>query len=136
MKIAVAANGQGLDAQMSMFFGRCPDFVFVEIENNQIKENSTVSNTAMRQRGGAGLAAAELVGNNGASAVISGSFGPRAFGVLSQLNIKPYKGVSGTVRDNVQKYIEGNLVSVSQATGPMGRGMGRGQGGGRGQRRF
>ena len=137
MKIAVASNGEGLEAQASMLFGRCPNFVIVEIENNEIKDAKTISNQAMTQPGGAGIAAAQQVGNQGATAVISGAFGPRAFGVLAQLGITAYQATQASVKQNIEMFIQGKLQSISQPTGPMGRGMGGGfgRGGGRGMGR-
>ena len=37
MKIGVSATGNGLDAQVDSRFGRCPNFVIVELEGKQIK---------------------------------------------------------------------------------------------------
>lgn len=134
MKIAVASNGEGLEAQTSMLFGRCSNFVIVDVENNEIKNAITIQNPAMTQPGGAGIAAAQQIGNQGATAVISGAYGPRAFGILAQLGITPYQATQASVRQNVEMLIQGKLQAISQPTGPMGRGMGGGfgMGGGRG----
>jgi len=71
-----------------------------------------------------------------AEAVIAVNYGPRAFGVLSELGIEMYQGIQGTVEENIQQFIEGKLNKLETATGPMGMGpkpgMGQGQGAGRG----
>lgn len=137
MKIAVTSESEGLDSNISNFFGRCPYFIIVEINEDNIKGNRSVRNSAMNQRGGAGISAAQIVGDNNVEAVISGNVGPRAFDVLSQLGIEVYQAVPGSVKENVEKFIEGNLEKL-ESPGPMGRGRGgpgRGRGGGAGQGR-
>jgi len=131
MKIAIASVGKGLDSQVSMIFGRCPQFVIVEIEGKEIKDSKTIQNIAVGQMGGAGITSAQIVGNEGVEAVITGAMGPRAFDVMNQLGIKVYSAVSGTVKENVQQFIDGKLKELT-TTGPMYRGMGPGRGFGRG----
>ncbi|OYT56876.1 MAG: hypothetical protein B6U68_02635 [Candidatus Aenigmarchaeota archaeon ex4484_14] len=132
MRIAISSMAQGLDSQMSPVFGRCPYFVFVDVdmETKEIKNEKSVVNSATMQAGGAGIMSAQLIANEKAEAVISGATGPRAFGVLQQLGIKIFQGVPKTVRENISLFIEGKLKEIS-APGPMGfgqRGFGRGMG--------
>ena len=131
MKLAVSSSGPGLNSQTSPIFGRCPYFVIVEIAGKEIKGHVDVRNQAMMQAGGAGIMAAQTVGNQGVKSVISGAVGPRAFSVLQQLGIETYAGTAGTVKENVEQFIAGKLKSIS-APGPMGGGMGLGRGMGRG----
>ncbi|MCD6522878.1 MAG: NifB/NifX family molybdenum-iron cluster-binding protein [Candidatus Diapherotrites archaeon] len=119
MRIAVASSGPGLNAEASPMFGRCPFFVIVNIEENNIKEVKSIPNTATAYRGGAGISAAELVGNENVDAVIAGAIGPRAFDVLKQLGIKQYIGVPGTVEKNIDLLLKGELKMVGSPTGPM-----------------
>jgi len=143
MKIAVSATGKGLDSQVDVRFGRCPNFVIVELEGKEIKGSEDVENTATSQMGGAGISASQLVADKGVKAVITGNMGPRAFQVFSQLGIDVYQG-TGTVREVVEKFADGKLTKISEATGPMfmgnpdagagpGAGMGRGMGQGMGR---
>lgn len=120
MKIAVSSTGKGLDSPISPVFGRCAYFVVVETEGKEIKGSKDVPNTAAGQTGGAGITAAQLVGNEGVDAVITSNMGPRAFGVMEQLGIKVFHASEGTVREVVQQHLEGKLKQISSATGPMG----------------
>lgn len=136
MKVAVSSMERGLDGPASPVFGRCPWFVIVETDGKAITGHKDVQNGAAMQAGSAGIAAAQIVGNEGATAVISGAVGPRAFAVFSQLGIVVYAGSQGTVRENVTQFIQGKLPKIS-APGMMGvgmagfgGGMGRGRGGG------
>ena len=132
MKIAVSSNGKGLDAQASPVFGRCPYFVIVEAEGMEIKGIKDVPNTAAGQTGGAGITAAQLVGNEKVEAVITSNMGPRAFDVMQQLGIKVFRAGEGTVKEVVQQCLDGKLEEMAAATGPMGGGFGPGAGPGMG----
>ena len=140
MKIAISSTGEDINSPIDVRFGRCPFFIIVEIQEKQIKNSRAIENTAMMQGGGAGITAAQIVGNEGVNAVIGVNFGPRAFGVLQELDIELYQGIQGSVKENVQQLIDGKMPKLGAATGPMGMGpkpggpgMGRGQGPGRGQ---
>jgi len=134
LKVAVSSQGEGIDSGVSPVFGRCPFFVIVEVSEGEIKEVKSLANQAMSQAGGAGIMAAQNIGNEGADAIISGATGPRAFGVLQQLGIEVYQNVGGTVKENAEKLSKGELQKISQP-GPMGIGPGKGAGMGAGQGR-
>jgi predicted Fe-Mo cluster-binding NifX family protein len=140
MKIAVSSTGEGLESQTSPVFGRCPWFVIVETDGKKITGHKSVQNTAAMQAGGAGIAAAQIVGNEGAKVVISGAVGPRAFAVFQQIGMEAYAAAAGTVKENVMQFVQGKLPKIStpgimgagMGGGMMGPGMGRGAGRGRG----
>ena len=131
MKIAVSSTDKGLKSQSSPIFGRCPWFVIVETDGKKITGYKDVQNNAATQAGGAGTMAAQTVGNEGATIVISGAVGPRAFAVFQQIGIETYTGIPGTVEENVMQFIKGKLAKIS-SPGMMGAGMGGGFGMGRG----
>jgi len=120
MKIALSAQGdKGLEERVDFRFGRCPFFVFVEIDTDkkEIIDSKTIKNESAEQFGGAGTTSAQFVVNEGAEAVISPNIGPKAFQVLSQLGIDIYQG-QGKIGDVVQEFLKGKLNKTSQATGP------------------
>jgi len=117
MKIAISAAGKDLKSFVDQRFGRCPYFVIVEV-NGEIKNVECIENTAAKQFGGAGITAAQLVGNKKVDAVITQNIGPRAMDVMKQLNIPVYRG-EGRIKDVVQKFIEGKLEKIEYPTGPM-----------------
>ena len=120
MKIAISSTGEKLENEMDAKFGRCPYFLIVEVEDKEIKNTKAVENTAAMQGGGAGITAAQIVGNEDVNAVIAINFGPRAFTVLNELKIDIYQGNPGTVAENVQQFIDEKLAKIEEATGPMG----------------
>lgn len=140
MKVAVSASGGSLDAAIDPRLGRCPYFVIVETETMQ---SEAVPNTSQYAPSGAGIQAAQTIASKGASVVLTGNVGPNAYQALSSSGIQVITGVTGTVREAVMRYKDGELKSVSAPTamghgigggfGPsMGRGGGRGMGRGRG----
>ena len=135
--IAVPSDGNGgLKEYMNSRFGRCPSFTFVHIEEKKIIEVKAVSNTAVGQMGGAGIHAAQLIGNNGAEAVVIGFLGPNAAQSLNALNIPIYQAPNQrlTVREVINLYLDDKLALISNANVPAHQGMGGlgGMGGGRG----
>jgi len=135
--IAVPSNGNGgLNEQINPRFGRCPSFTFVTVENNEIKEVKAVPNPAADAMGGAGIQAAQIVGNNSADEVIVGFLGPNAAQSLNSLNLKMYQAPNQpiSVKEVINLYLENKLQLITSANVSAHQGMGRGggMGGGRG----
>jgi predicted Fe-Mo cluster-binding NifX family protein len=136
--VAVTSQSlDGLNAQVDPRFGRCRAFTLVELRNGQITSVQTLENGAMMAGGGAGIQAAQTIGNSGAQVVITGNVGPNAISALQSLGLTTYIGASGNVQTAIDAYLNGRLQSVSGANVPshfgMGRGGGRGMGGGGGR---
>ncbi len=124
MKIAVCAQDEGLNAQTDQRFGRCPYFVLVNPENETAFES--VRNENANASGGAGPQSAQLLSNCGVEAVITGNVGPKAEQALQAAGIKIYSGTGGTVGENIRKFREGSLKTVSSATVPGHSGLKKG----------
>ncbi|MBD3197649.1 MAG: dinitrogenase iron-molybdenum cofactor biosynthesis protein [Candidatus Lokiarchaeota archaeon] len=134
--VAVPSGGNGgLTSILNPRFGRCESFTFVTVEDGEIKQVKTLPNAASDAMGGAGIQAAQTLGNNNATVAIVGNLGPNAAQALGSLNIKLYQAPNQqiTVKDVVQEYIDGNLQELSGANVGshfgMGGGFGRGRGG-------
>jgi predicted Fe-Mo cluster-binding NifX family protein len=91
-------------------------------------------NTACESPHGAGIQAAQVVANQNVQAVITGMVGPNAHRVLSAAGIEIITGVSGTVRDAIQRYKTGQLRGGRSPLGGFGFGPGMRRGGGPGRR--
>ena len=98
MKVAVTSEGKTLDSAVSRYFARCNYFLIID----QDKIIEVIENKTSGQRGGRGIAAAQLVADKEADAVITGNIGPRALNVLKQFNI-PVHISEGSVKDALQK---------------------------------
>lgn len=128
MKICVTAVSVSLDAQIDPRFGRCKYFLIV---NSETMESKAILNEAFQAAHGAGIQAAQTVANSGVEVVITGNVGPNAFRVLSAAGITIVTGVSGSVRDAVEKYKKGQLQEIGSPT--VGGHFGMGRRGGKGR---
>lgn len=115
MKIAVSSTGQDLNASVDARLGRCQYFIIVDPETMEFEALPNPSITAMH---GAGIQTAQIITNKGATVVLTGNCGPNAFQTLSAAGIQVIVGVSGTVKDAIEKYKKGELQPSSQASVP------------------
>ncbi|MEA1963964.1 MAG: NifB/NifX family molybdenum-iron cluster-binding protein [Candidatus Aerophobetes bacterium] len=151
MKIAVSAMGPDLNAQVDPRLGRCQYLIIV---NPETMEFEAIQNASLGAMHGAGIQTAQMIANKGVSVVLTGNSGPNAFQTLSAAGIQVIVGVSGQVKQAIERYKRGEFKSTNQATVPPhfgtgagststpgmtpgmgmggGRGMGRGGGMGRG----
>jgi predicted Fe-Mo cluster-binding NifX family protein len=140
MKIAVSSSGQDLNAQLDPRFGRCSYFLIIDTDDMSFE---VFANENAALGGGAGIQSAQFVASKGVKAVITGNCGPNAMQVFSAAEVQVYVGQTGTIKDVIERYKNGELTAATQANAPLhsgtgGRGMGRGRGmgagGGRGGR--
>jgi predicted Fe-Mo cluster-binding NifX family protein len=130
MKIAIASSGKTLDSIVDPRFGRCPYFLIVDSETEELE---VLENQAGQASRGAGISAAQVIANKKVGGVVAGNFGPNAVNVLSSSGIKIFGGVTGiTVKEALEKYKGGSLKETDAATTPTGIGIGRGMGRGGG----
>ena len=101
--VVSSLDGQGLEADVSPHFGRCPTFTVVHVEDGAIRDHEVVTNPyADHHRPGQVPAfLAEL----GAVAVLAGGMGRRAIEIFDANGIEPSVGHAGTVRDAVMSYL-------------------------------
>lgn len=130
MKLCVTSTGRTLDSRVDERFGRASYFLVIDTETMNFE---AVSNTAQAAGSGAGIAAAQIISDKGASALLTGVVGPNAFSALKTAGIKIYKGASAsdTVRDALEKFKRGEYSEAS-VPGTMGGGIRRGGMGGSG----
>ena len=125
MKIAVSAAGTSLDDQVDPRFGRCQNFIIIDPDTMEFE---AVANTSAASGHGAGIAAAQMIVDKGAEAVLTGSCGPNAFGVLNSAGIKVLTGATGTIREAIESYKAGKLQPSTSANVGAHSGFGRGRG--------
>lgn len=131
MRICVTASGEGLDSEIDPRFGRCSYFVIYDSETKSVE---SISNISIAASGGAGIKAAEAVTNAEVNVLLTGSVGPNAFSIFTEVGIDVQVGAKGTVREAIDQYEKGELEPLrSPNSAPhsgmkKGRGMGRGKG--------
>jgi predicted Fe-Mo cluster-binding NifX family protein len=113
MKICISSTGNDLNAKIDSRFGRCQNFLFVDMDT---LETEAVPNPAATAGGGAGTKAAQLVADKSVEAVLTGNVGPNAYTALEAAGIKIYAGVHGICQDAFDAFKQGYFVPVSGPT--------------------
>jgi predicted Fe-Mo cluster-binding NifX family protein len=110
LTICFTSTGKGLDSPIDDRFGRCEYFIVVKINNNQIISTQSIRNPGAIQSHGAGMSAAQQVGELGADIVITanGEVGPKAKYILNQLGIEVKSATAHSVQEELKKYTNKN----------------------------
>jgi len=124
MKIAISSKGNNPESEVDIRFGRCDYFLILDVDekNKKITNFKAIKNIAQTQTGGAGITAGEIVAKQKVDAIITVNVGPRAYSVFEQFGIKIYQA-EGKIKDVVQKFLNGKLKEVNNATGPQHAGL-------------
>jgi len=112
LQISVAAESkEGLEAEVSMHFGRCPYYVIIEEKDGKINPLSRViTNPYFRSHGEPGQVPSFLK-EQGIDVIIAGGMGPRAVGFFNQYGIRVVTGAAGKVKEVVNSFLQGELKS-------------------------
>ncbi|MGD0652853.1 MAG: NifB/NifX family molybdenum-iron cluster-binding protein [Thermoguttaceae bacterium] len=113
MKIIITSEGTSLESQVDPRFGRTKYFVLVDTETGEFSAHDNTQNLNAPQ--GAGIQAAQAVARLGAETVLTGHVGPKAFTTLQAANIAVYTGISGTVKEAIEKFNSGRLAPAQKA---------------------
>jgi len=112
-RIAIAAEGdQGLEANVSAHFGRCPYYTIVEVEGEEITLNYHVENPFYSSHGAPGQVPG-FIHDQGAQVIIAGGMGQRAVGFFNEFGIEAVTGAAGKVQAVVDGYLHGAISGVS-----------------------
>jgi predicted Fe-Mo cluster-binding NifX family protein len=115
MKIIISASSNKMDQPFSPRFGRADYFILID---SATREWEAFPNPAVNARGGAGPQAVQFIADKGAEVVISGRYGPSAFGALEAAGIQAFIGYQGTVSQVFEQHLAGELENTNTATGP------------------
>lgn len=103
-KICLTAQGKEWDAQMDPRFGRAPYFLLLDPAAQQIE---AVQNPYLQDPQGVGIRSAQLVVDKGVKILLTGQVGPKANQVLRAAGVQIITGVTGTIKEAVQSFIQG-----------------------------
>ncbi|MFP4459912.1 MAG: NifB/NifX family molybdenum-iron cluster-binding protein [Candidatus Zixiibacteriota bacterium] len=106
MKTAISV----LDNEVSQHFGRCSDFVIVDIEDGEIKSKTTIPRPEMPHP-----EVPEYLAKKGVEALVAGGMGRRAQMLFEQNGIKPIMGAKGDVETIINKIQNNELESIGEA---------------------
>ena len=104
MKVAISSSGTDQNAQVDPRFGRCRYFLIIDTESGK---SEAVGNAAQSAGGGAGIQAAQTVAGHQVETVLTGNVGPNAHRALQAAQIEVVTGVSGTVSEALQAFLDG-----------------------------
>ena len=103
MKIAVAANGHTVAGH----FGHCETFILFDTENGVITAEDPVPNPGHKP----GFLP-NFLADRGAMVIIAGGMGGGAVDIFNERNVEVILGAQGDARENVEKYLRGELRST------------------------
>ena len=107
MKIAMPVDDKSMEASVCISFGRTPYFLVYDTVS---KESIFLDNSAAASQGGAGIKAAQTIVDNNVSALLTPRCGENAAEVIKAANIKIYKTMNDSIKDNINAFIEGKIA--------------------------
>ena len=113
MKIAISSTDKTLASDIDPRFGRCQYFIIVD--PSTLKYRAYANESAVT-KGGAGIRASQFIVDLGAEVVLTGNVGPNAFETLNTAGIDILTNVVGTVRNAIERYMEGKLKKAQSPT--------------------
>lgn len=113
MKICVTSQGELLDSTVDPRFGRCSWFLIVDTDSMHVE---AIENTQAQTMGGAGIQSGQLMAEKDVKAVLTGNTGPNAFQTLNAAGITIVTGVTGIVREAVEKFKKGEFQTTEKPT--------------------
>ena len=111
MRIALPADEKSMESSVCISFGRTPYFLIFETDT---KESIFVDNRAASSQGGAGIKAAQLLVDNDVEALITPRCGENAADVIKAANIKMYKTINNSIKDNINAFNDNNLLLLEE----------------------
>ena len=116
MLVAISSKGNSIESAMDQRIGRAEYFIIADTDTMEFE---VLENTATVSGGGAGISASQLLIDKGAKAVITGHVGPNAMSVLEAANLEIYRGLSASVRENLEKFKIGLLEKITDNVPPL-----------------
>ncbi len=111
-RIAIPSNGEGgLKGTRAGHFGHCDVFTFVDVENGEIKEVTTLSNQEHAQ--GGCMVPVNLLADNRVNALVVGGIGMRPLMGFRQVGINVFHDDQRTdIEPVVMDLIAGKLTEI------------------------
>ena len=111
MRIAISSQtNNGLDSIVAQHFGRCPYFAFVDMEEDEVQAINVIENPFYAGHGVGDVP--HFIAAQHADLMLSGGMGGRAIQIFEQLGIGVATGASGTVRETLDRYLNGELYEA------------------------
>jgi predicted Fe-Mo cluster-binding NifX family protein len=105
--VCVTAQDEGLDAVVDPRFGRCLYFTIV---NTETMDSESVKNPNIDGMGGVGIQSGQFVAGKNVKVVLTGNVGPNAFQTLQAAGIEVITGITGIVKEVIERYKKGEFT--------------------------
>ena len=112
MKIAFSSTGTDLSTPMDLRFGRAAFFLIYDTETKSVE---AIKNAYADAGQGAGIKAAETIVKAGASVLVTGDCGPKAFNALKQAHVKIYSAKNVSVAEALASFEAERLPEITSA---------------------
>lgn len=110
LRIAISASSSnGLDSLVDSHFGRCPYFALLDVEEQkgEVIRVEMVANPYLGRHEPGQVPA--FISSLGAGVMVAGGMGHRAIAFFQQHGIEAVSGASGTVRETLERFLNGDL---------------------------
>lgn len=113
-RIAIPSNGMGgLEGIRAGHFGHCDCFTFIDVENGEIKEISTLQNQEHSQ--GGCMVPVNLLANNNVKYLIVGGIGMRPLMGFKQVGIQVFhEDQHKTIKPVIEAMMAGTLNEIRE----------------------
>lgn len=111
MKVAIPADGN----RVSAHFGRCPEYIIIDVEDNEIKGREIIDNP-----GHSPGFLPEFLSQKGVDIIITGGMGRKAKSLFEEKNVETVVGVSGRIDDVIDRFLNDNLSGKENPCKPGG----------------
>ncbi len=115
MRIAFASINEGIDGQLSPHFGRCPYYVFVDVDGEEVQRVETLPNPFYENHQPGAIP--QFIAQQRADVVIAGGMGPRAISWFQQLGVTPVTTAPRSIREILDDYLRGRLEGAESCEG-------------------
>ena len=111
MRVAISADDRNdLDSVVSPHFGRCPHYILVDLEGQEVQAVQTVDNPYYAQHAPGQVPG--FIHSQGVNVMLTGGMGHRAIVFFEQYGIEAVTGASGMVQHALESYLGGELRGV------------------------
>ena len=102
---------KAIDSGVCPSFGRTP---FILVYDTELHEYTFIDNSAASSQGGAGIKTAQNIVDLKADALLTPRCGENAAVVIKGADIKIYKTIDGTAKDNIKAFLDAKLSLLDE----------------------
>ena len=107
---------QGLDSEISAYFGRAKKFMFIELGKGEVNNFYFKDNPFLEKKVRAGLEASGFVVKEKIDSIITKEMGPISLHTLRDNVVDVYQGIDGNIKELLEKFLKGKLKLLGEPT--------------------